>query len=221
MDPWCSSGPLTSEKVDDLGQQKQGSLLSSSDDNSTATFQDNFIIKSDLTQLDPEEDCPDRPAAFVKLPDSEEYLASLGKHKLWNISLFGFFKLSEQKNLKVYKMLPNNLAEKRLSKIQQQPNILRSLQESKEAALRSLLLDTSPPCPETDLDQDEELKKANLLFQKLAPEKQALSTQELVHLLDADHLQVGVAAASISTYEEENEVEVTTTSTSSNQKQQE
>jgi hypothetical protein len=64
----------------------------------------------------------------------------------------------------------------------------------------------------TELDKEEFLSeevKVNLLLKKVAPEKQAISTEELIHLLKADQLQV-----SLSTEQEENpaavEVEVTT-----------
>ncbi|CAL8104467.1 unnamed protein product [Orchesella dallaii] len=99
---------------------------------------------------------------FVKLPDSQDYLESL------------------ERKLKV--------VQKGGKKGPTAESILRSLEQTKESCMIKLL---SNSVEQLTIEGEifEELK-VNPLLKKLAPERQALTAEELVHLLKADQLDI-------------------------------
>jgi len=97
---------------------------------------------------------------FQKLPDSGEYLASL-ETKLKNIQN----------------------SEKKTS-----GDLLRSLEETRESYMVNLLSDSDDIGASAVYEDSFEELKINPVLKKIVPEKQAITTEELVHLLKADQL---------------------------------
>ncbi len=92
-------------------------------------------------------------------------------------------------------MFLNTFTEKKLNSLQKggrkgptAESILRSLGQTKESCMIKLLSNSVEKLS-TEEEIFEELK-VNPVLKKLAPEKQALTAEELVHLLKADQLEL-------------------------------
>jgi len=149
MDPWKEVEEPTSDPP--TTNNLSSSTPPTFDDNFTPTINNNRGAGSD----------------FEKLPDSQEYLASL---------------------------------EKRLASLQKQvktsSSLVTSLSQAKESyMLRLLSSDNSSPAGIDAFDfVEEEALRVNPILKRLAPETQAISSEELIHLLTADQLSVATEA---------------------------
>jgi len=95
------------------------------------------------------------------------------------------------------------ITEKRLEKVQkatgkkEPARILQGLSQTKESCMIKLL---SNSLPEGNSSIEEFLAdevKVNLLLKKLAPERQAISAEELIHLLTADQLELTLESTEV------------------------
>lgn len=106
--------------------------------------------------------------SFEKLPDSDHYLASL-ERKLKAVQSGG-------------------------NKKDTSAQVLRSLEQTRESCMVKLLRDNSatgnPALDNLDFDE----LKVNPILKRIAPEKQAVALEELVHLVKADQLSILLGA---------------------------
>ena len=82
--------------------------------------------------------------------------------------------------------------------------IIRSLEETRESYMVQLLTDSLPSSLQPD--NFDELK-VNPILKKLAPEKQAIALEELVHLVKADQLSLNLDETQKEEEQEEGEKE--------------
>lgn len=109
---------------------------------------------------------------FEKLPDSDEYLALLGKLFLFTTT-----------KLKIISLI---YAERKLKKIKNNSNVLAQLAEKREACMQELL--TNGSYREEDQHIDFENSATSLILKAIAPQKQALNQGELLELVKNDQL---------------------------------
>lgn len=128
---------------------------SSSDEISALKFEDNFT-----------------PSVQDTLPDSAQYLASLG------ISI-----------LLIYSHLTPPLLEKRLRDIKNDPDILKQLREKREACLQNLLNSNRLLFEDSDDNLDLPVGNSQIL-RAILPQKAALNRGEIVDLVNYDQLEV-------------------------------
>lgn len=139
---------------------------------------------SDKITLEFEDNFEPTPVEFNKLPDSNEYLLSLGK-------LYFSIKIKKTKNGVTIFIIAFFFTENKLKKIKNDPNILRQLTERREECFRNLLNDNIRIQTEQDLELEAEvnpeLGRANEILRQIRPE-QPLSVGEIVHIIKHDHL---------------------------------
>lgn len=109
---------------------------------------------------------------YEKLPDSDQYIAILGK----------LFTLKQVWNLKML------FLESKLRKLKNDPNVLAQLAAKREACMQRLLCTTEEFCLEEDLEYEKPVSESQIL-RTIAPQKQAIKQGEILELVKYDQLQ--------------------------------
>lgn len=107
----------------------------------------------------------------------------------YKINMVYYYTFTEKKLTKVQK----GIAKKEQSTAS---SFINSLSQTRESCMVKLLSDSAYEVNRSVEEFLSDEVKVNLLLKKLAPEKQAISTEELVHLLKADQLQLLITSES-------------------------
>lgn len=133
------------------------------------TFEDNFAS-----------------ASVEKLPDSEEYLKSLGEKE--NSNFAKDFSDSLRCDTGVCHSFLFDIAEKKLNKLKSNSSVLKQLADRREECMEKLLSGAIDLSTNSDLDFDDSSNRPVLeLVRHIIPE-QAVNSTELVHIIKHDHL---------------------------------